>query len=163
MNPTGPDNAGSAVADSDSGVRGPEPEAGRHEIESERATAMGHVAARTDSAPSPASGSAKTGQGAGIGFVGSGIGIGWEEASIGVESSTVAHSAQARIDPRLIESCVVQPEPGPSAAATAEVVWRGGWKERLAGTAYVDGIVRFPVYSSQQAGNYHVPSAVRWA
>lgn len=144
-------------------MRGPEAEPGRHEIESERAIAMGHVAARTDSAPSPAPGSAKTGQGAGIGFVGSGIGIGWEEASIGVESSTAAHSAQVRIDPRLIESCVVQPEPGPSAAATAEVVWRGGWKERLAGTAYVDGIVRFPVYSSQQAGNYHVPSAVRWA
>lgn len=144
-------------------MRGLEPEAGRHEIEPERAIAMGHVAARTDSAPSPAPGSAKTGQGAGIGFVGSGIGIGWEEASIAVESSTAVHSAQAGTVPRLIESCVVQPEPGPSAAATAEVESRGGWKERLVGIVHVDGIARRPVYSSQKAGNYHVPSAVRWA
>lgn len=45
----------------------------------------------------------------------------------------------------------------------------GKWKledgspDHVIGGFDIHGIERRPVYNSQKAGNYHVPSAVRWA
>lgn len=79
------------------------------------------------------------------------------------EPGTAVRSEQAGIGLRLIESCVVQRGPDLLAAEEGEVGSKEDWRERLVSIGHVDGFARRLVYSSQKPGNYHVPSAVKWA